>query len=70
MPRGLLGNAMSMGLSGAERQVLVVLAAMPTAVSSYVLAEQMNSDAELAASSVAVSTAASMLTLTVLLLML
>ncbi len=62
--------AMSMGLSGAERQVLVVLAAMPTAVSSYVLAEQMNSDAELAASSVAVSTAASMLTLTVLLLML
>ena len=50
--------------------MLVVLAAMPTAVSSYVLAEQMNSDAELAASSVAVSTAASMLTLTVLLLML
>ena len=58
------------GLSGAERQVLVILAAMPTAVSSYVLAEQMNSDADLAASSVVVSTAASMLTLTVLLLVL
>ena len=59
-----------MGLVGAERQVLVVLAAMPTAVSSYVLAEQMNSDADLAASSVVVSTAVSMLTLTVLLLVL
>lgn len=70
MPVACWAIAMSMGLSGAERQVLVVLAAMPTAVSSYVLAEQMNSDAELAASSVAVSTAASMLTLTVLLLML
>ena len=58
------------GLDGAERQVLVILAAMPTAVSSYVLAEQMNSDADLAASSVVVSTAASMLTLTVLLLVL
>jgi len=59
-----------MGLAGAERQVLVVLAAMPTAVSSYVLAEQMNSDADLAASSVVISTALSMLTLTVLLLIL
>ena len=59
-----------MGLAGVERQVLVVLAAMPTAVSSYVLAEQMNSDADLAASSVVISTALSMLTLTVLLLIL
>ena len=58
------------GLGGPERQVLVILAAMPTAVSSYVLAEQMNSDADLAASSVVVSTAASMLTLTALLLVL
>jgi len=58
------------GLAGAERQVLVVLAAMPTAVSSYVLAEQMNSDADLAASSVVTSTALSMLTLAVLLLIL
>ena len=62
--------AMLMGLDGAERQVLVVLAAMPTAVSSYVLAEQMNSDAEFAASSVVVSTTLSILTLTVLLLIL
>ena len=58
------------GLSGPERQVLVVLAAMPTAVSSYVLADQMNSDGDLAASSVVISTALSMLTLTVLLLLL
>ena len=64
------GIATLIGLEGAERQVLVILAAMPTAVSSYVLAEQMNSDADLAASSVVVSTAASMLTLTVLLLLL
>ena len=41
-----------LGLAGAERMVLVVLSAMPTAVSSFVLAEQMNSDADLAASSV------------------
>ncbi len=59
-----------LGLAGAERMVLVVLSAMPTAVSSFVLAEQMNSDADLAASSVVVSTALSMLTLTVLLLIL
>ena len=59
-----------MGLTGVERQVLVVLAAMPTAVSSYVLAEQLNSDADLAASSVVISTALSMLTLAVLLLIL
>ena len=69
-PAACWAIAALIGLGGAERQVLVVLAAMPTAVSSYVLAEQMNSDADLAASSVVVSTAASMLTLTVLLLLL
>ena len=69
-PAACWAIATLIGLGGAERQVLVVLAAMPTAVSSYVLAEQMNSDADLAASSVVVSTAASMLTLTVLLLLL
>ena len=69
-PAACWAIATLIGLGGAERQVLVVLAAMPTAVSSYVLAEQMNSDADLAASSVVVSTTASMLTLTVLLLLL
>jgi predicted permease len=69
-PAACWAIATLVGLAGAERQVLVILAAMPTAVSSYVLAEQMNSDADLAASSVVVSTAASMLTLTVLLLLL
>ena len=69
-PAACWAIATLIGLSGPERQVLVVLAAMPTAVSSYVLAEQMNSDAEFAASSVVVSTALSILTLTVLLLIL
>ena len=69
-PAACCAIATLMGLGGAERQVLVVLAAMPTAVSSFVLAEQMKSDADLAASSVVVSTAASMLTLSVLLLVL
>ena len=67
LPGGLLGDCDADWFGGAERQVLVILAAMPTAVSSFVLAEQMNSDADLAASSVVVSTAASMLTLTALL---
>ena len=59
-PAACWAIATLIGLDGAERQVLVILAAMPTAVSSYVLAEQMNSDADLAASSVVVSTAASL----------
>lgn len=58
--------ATQFGLGGAERLVVVILAAMPTAVSSYVLAEQMNADAELAASSVVFATSFSVVTLSVL----
>ncbi len=57
----------SLGLSGIELLITVILCAAPTAVSSYVLAEQMDSDADLAASSVVICTAFSLLTLGVLL---
>jgi len=56
-----------LGLTGIELQVTVILCAAPTAVSSYVLAEQMDGDADLAASSVVICTAFSLLTLSVLL---
>ncbi len=55
------------GLTGMELQVTMILCAAPTAVSSYVLAEQMDGDADLAASSVVICTAFSLLTLSVLL---
>jgi predicted permease len=54
------------GLEGAERLVVVILSAMPTAVSSYVLADQMNADADLAASSVVFATVLSTVTLAIL----
>jgi len=56
-----------LGLTGIELQVTMILCAVPTAVSSYVLAEQMDSDADLAASSVVICTGFSLLTLGVLL---
>ena len=55
------------GLTGIELQVTVILCAVPTAVSSYVMAEQMDADVDLAASSVVICTAFSLLTLGVLL---
>ncbi len=55
------------GLTGIELFVTVILCAAPTAVSSYVLAEQMDSDADLAASSVVICTAFSLFTLSILL---
>ncbi len=55
------------GLSGIELQVTLILCAAPTAVSSYVLAEQMDGDADLAASAVVICTAFSLLTLSILL---
>ena len=56
-----------LGLTGIELQVTMILCAVPTAVSSYVLAEQMDSDADLAASSVVICTGFSLLTFGVLL---
>ncbi len=56
-----------LGLVGTELKVILILCAVPTAVSSYVLADQMEGDGNLAASSVVISTACSFLTLSVLL---
>ena len=58
--------AIGVGLSGHELQAVLILCAVPTAVSSYVLADQMNGDSELAAGSVVVCTAISVVTLSVL----
>jgi predicted permease len=55
------------GLVGIELQVIVIMCAMPTAVSSYVLADQMKGDADLAASAVVIGTAISFVTLSILL---
>ena len=59
--------ATSLGLSGVELKVILIMCASPTAVSSYVLADQMNGDGDLAAGSVVIGTACSLLTLSVLL---
>jgi len=56
-----------LGLAGRELQVILILCAVPTAISSYVLADQMKGDGDLAASTVVFSTAFSLLTLSVLL---
>ena len=56
-----------LGLVGVELQVILLLCAMPTAVSSYVLADQMHGDADLAASAVVIGTAFSLVTLSILL---
>lgn len=59
----------SVGMTGVEFQVVLILSATPTAVSSFVLADQMNGDADLAATSVIVCTAFSFATLSVILLL-
>lgn len=56
-----------LGLSGVDLQAILILCAVPTAVSSYVLADQMKGDGALAASTVVVGTAVSLVTLSVLL---
>ncbi len=63
----LIGFVVGMlfGLTGPALQVTVILCSMPTAVSSYVLADQMEGDADLAAGTVVVSTVFSLLTLAV-----
>ena len=50
------GLARLLGLSGPELLVAVLLLATPTAVTTYVMADQMRNDSGLAASAVAVST--------------
>ncbi len=61
-----LGIATLFGLTGSALQATVILCAMPTAVSGYVLADQMEGDADLAAGTVVVSTAVSLPTLAIL----
>ena len=61
----LIGS--SIGLTGIELQVILILCAVPTAISSYVLADQMKGDADLAASSVVICTVFSLFTLSILL---
>lgn len=54
------------GLNGIELQVIVLLCGMPTAVSSFVLADQMKADSDFAASAVIYCTAVSLPVLSVL----
>ena len=54
------------GLEGIELQAIVLLCGMPTAVSSFVLADQMKSDPDFAASAVIYCTAISLPTLSIL----
>ena len=58
-----LGVATLFGLTGLALQATVILCAMPTAISGYVLADQMDGDADLAAGTVVVSTLFSLPTL-------
>jgi predicted permease len=56
-----------MGLEGNELRVILILCAMPPAVSGYVLVDQMKGDSDLAAGTVVVGTAFCLLPLVVLL---
>lgn len=62
-----LGIAASLGLTGAERGVLVLQLATPVAVTSYLLAEKYGADASAVAGLVVVSTVLSIATLPALL---
>jgi predicted permease len=66
----LIGYAVGrfVGLSGIELTVAVLFCAMPTAVSSYILAEQMDVDPDLAASAVVICTVLSFFSLSAILL--
>ena len=57
-----------MGLTGIEFQAVVILSAAPTAVSSFVLSDQMDGDSDLAATAVVLCTAFSFITLSLALL--
>ncbi|NQT87696.1 AEC family transporter [bacterium] len=59
------GVAAALGASAMERGVAVILLACPTAVASYILAEQLEGDSALAASAVVLSTALCTLSLAI-----
>jgi predicted permease len=58
-----LAIAHFLGLEGHSRLILLILAATPTAVATYVLVDQMDGDRNLAASAIAISTVVSVLSL-------
>lgn len=62
-----LGAAVLLGVGGQERTVALIFLACPTAVSSFVFAEQMNGDDKLAAAIVVVSTLLSVAAFTAIL---
>ena len=59
----------AIGLEGIELLVILIMCATPTAVSSFILADQIGGDANQAASTVVVGTACSFATLSVLLML-
>jgi predicted permease len=61
---------MLLGISGVERNVIILQAAMPTAVMTAVLATEFDTAPQLVASIIFFSTAASMVTLSVILALL
>ena len=63
------GLAMWLGLPTVDRQIVLIFAACPTAVASYVLATQLGGDPGLAAASIVLSTLVSGLSLGVILAM-
>lgn len=65
-----LGLALAMGMSGPLVQVVILLAALPTATSSYILARQLGGDAPLMAAIISGQTLLGMISLPLLLGML
>ncbi|MEE4377712.1 MAG: AEC family transporter [Candidatus Competibacteraceae bacterium] len=70
MPTLFGGLAWVVGVNDLELAILVLFAALPGATSAYILARQLGGDAPLMAAIVTVETAASMVTLPVILLLL
>ncbi len=62
-PGLVLCFALGLGVPGSQLQLLALCASVPTAMNGYLLARQMNGDAELYAAIVTVQTAASFLTI-------
>ena len=52
-----------MGITGSSQVIVLILAACPSAVATYVLVDQLNGDRELAASSIAITSVASIVSL-------
>ncbi len=64
MPLLVWAICVYMGLSGIQRDIAILFAAMPTASSAYILAVRMGGNGPLTASLVSISTLASMVTVT------